>query len=75
MEISDKLRHGHKICYITGDFNINIWNAETHSSTNDVPDNMYARLFYSLISKTTSLVKASAALKDNIFTNDCSYRL
>jgi hypothetical protein len=61
-----------KRCYIMGDFNINLLNCSSHTSTADFVDNMFAHLYVPLINRPTRLCRSSATLIDNIFTNNIS---
>jgi len=64
-----KLRNERKICYLLGDFNINLLNHETHSATGTFLDILYANSFFPLITKPTRVQGNSATLIDNIFCN------
>ena len=58
-----------KTCIHTGDFNLNLLNAETHPLTNEFTDINFEHSFFPLINKPTLLTNSSATLIDNIFTN------
>ena len=59
-----------KLCYIMGDYNINILNSEIHQGTNEFVNMMSSYAFVSLISRPTRVTAYTATLIDNIFTND-----
>ena len=61
-----------KFCYIMGDFNLNLLNANSHNPTNDFIDLMYSYNFIPLINKPTRVGLNSATLIDNVFTNNLS---
>ena len=58
-----------KHCFIMGDFNINLLNAEEDSLCQDFLDAMYSHSFIPLINKPTRITNTSATLIDNIFSN------
>ena len=60
------------ICYIMGDFNINLLNHALHVQTTDFIDTMFASSFFPLINRPTRITHTSSTLIDNIFTN-CTY--
>ena len=59
-----------KICYLLGDYNINILNYSSHVHTAQFVDMMSSSGFLPLITRPTSVTATSAALIDNIFTNN-----
>ena len=63
------LRKENKICYLIGDFNINLLNHESHGPTGDFFYLMTSNSFLPLISRPTRITATSATLIDNIFTN------
>ena len=69
-QVLAKIGFENKLCFLFGDFNINILNANSHVPTNDFIDLMYSNGFYPLISKPTRITSHSATLIDNIFSND-----
>ena len=69
-QVLAKIGFENKLCFLFGDFNINILNADSHVPTNDFIDLMYSNGFYPLISKPTRITSHSATLIDNIFSND-----
>ena len=58
-----------KLCYILGDFNINLLNIDSHLATAEFLETMYAFSYLPLITKPTRVTDHSATLIDNIFTN------
>lgn len=65
----DRITREGKMCYILGDYNINLFKSETHSSTQDFLNNLYSNYFYPIIHKPTRVTDRSATLIDNILTN------
>lgn len=59
-----------KLCYILGDFNINLLNESSHSQTHEFLDNMLSHSFLPVINRPTRVTEFSASLIDNIFTNN-----
>jgi exonuclease III len=57
------------LCYIMGDFNINLLNVDIHSPSNAFLNCMISNSFVPLITRPTRLTSHSATLIDNIFTN------
>ena len=69
-QVLAKISFENKLCFLFGDFNINVLNADSHLPTNDFIDLKYCNGFYPLISKPTRITSHSATLIDNIFSND-----
>ena len=69
-QVLAKIGFENKLCFLFGDFNINILNADSHVPTNDFIHLMYSNGFYPLISKPTRITSHSATLINNIFSND-----
>ena len=72
----DKIRKENKICYLLGDFNINLLNHDTHNLTGEFYDLMTSNSFLPLITRPTRVTATSATLIDIIFTNcleNCSH--
>ena len=57
-----------KHCYLTGDFNLNLFHYENHIPTEEFMNALFSHLFLPLI-RPTRLTAHSATLIDNIFTN------
>ena len=69
-EILSKIQMEGKICYLMGDYNINLFNYDVHSPTAELVDLMYSHSFVPLINRPTRITNQSATLIDNIFTNN-----
>lgn len=71
------IRNEGKLCYLTGDFNVNLLNVSTHESTLNFIESMYSHSYIPLISKPTrvhsGLEHQSATLIDNIFCNNVHF--
>ena len=59
-----------KLCYLMGDYNINILNYDSHSATVEFVDMLYSNAFLPLINRPTRITQNSATIIDNIFTNN-----
>lgn len=70
-----KLSRENKICYIAGDFNLNLLNCESHQHTSNFFNSMISSSFYPLINKPTRITNTSATLIDNIFTNNITDKM
>ena len=57
------------ICYLMGDFNLNLMNHQCHSVTGEFLDALYSNMFFPLITHPTRITCHSATLIDNIFVN------
>ena len=68
--LMDVIKTENKICYIVGDYNINILNSESHEGTGSFVDILYGASFVPLITRPTRITKETATLIDNIFTNN-----
>ena len=69
-ELLSKINLENKICYLAGDYNLNLLNAEKHMQTHDFIDALFMNYFVPLINKPTRIREKSATLIDNIFTNN-----
>ena len=58
-----------KICYIMGDFNLNLMNHQSHQLTAEFLDVMFGYMFFPLITLPTRITSHTATIIDNIFTN------
>ena len=67
--ILNKVKSENKPCYLLGDFNVNLINAESHHGTKEFLDLMYSNSFYPLIHQATRLTSYSSTLIDNVFCN------
>ena len=63
-----------KLCYLIGDYNINILNYGNHSATDEFVDMLYSHAFLPLINCPTRITPTSATIIDNIFTNNIDER-
>ena len=76
-DILSLLNSQKKLCYIAGNFNIDILKHESHSLTADFINCIFSQSFFPLINRPTRITCQSATLIDNIFTNDmclpCAY--
>ena len=45
-EVPDKISRENKICYLLGDFNLNLINFQTHNPTGEFLDGMYSHMFF-----------------------------
>ena len=61
-----------KLIYMMGDFNINLLNSDTHTSTSDFIDVLNSYSLYPSITRPTRITSKSATLIDNIFKNSHS---
>ena len=66
----DVIKKENKLCYMMGDYNINILNYDVHAPTGEFVDTMSSYAFVPLINRPTRVTAASATLIDNIFTNN-----
>ena len=64
-----------KVCYLMGDYNMDLLNSESHGPTSNYNDTMYNNGFMPLITRPTRITNSSATLIDNIFTNQFSSQL
>ena len=62
-----KLKPHKKSVYITGDFNINLFNSETHQPTSSFLESMFSNSLLPVINRPTRVTTNSATLIDNIF--------
>ena len=56
--------------YIMGDFNINLFNSDSHVPTSEFISLCLTHSMLPLINRPTRVAKSSATLIDNIFTNN-----
>ena len=71
-QLLDRVTRDSKMCYIMGDFNLDLLNADLHSGTNEFINALFSHFLCPLISRPTRLTSYSATLIDNIFTNNIS---
>ena len=65
----EKIKKENKICYLVGDYNMNLINVDSHSLTSEFNDIMYSGGFIPLITRPTRVTHTSATLIDNIYSN------
>jgi len=56
------INNENKICYIIGDFNINLFKNKSHTQPGDFLNTLYSNYFFPLIHKSTRVKKNSATL-------------
>ena len=59
-----------KICYVLGDWNLDLINHHCHDTTGELLETMYSRMFFPLIKRPTRITSNTATLIDNIFANN-----
>ncbi len=64
-----KLNKSRSKFVLAGDYNINLLNSDSHSSTGDFLNNLFSHSCYPTISRPTRLCSTTSTLIDNIFTN------
>ena len=69
-EVIDKVGRENKLCYLMGDFNINLLNYQSNNLTGEFIDIMYSNLLCPLINGPTRITSHTATLIDNILTNN-----
>ena len=67
--VMENVKQEKKICYLMGDYNINLLNVELHGPTSDFNDIMYSNGFIPLITRPTRVTESTATLINNTFTN------
>ena len=65
-----KIGKENKICYLMGDFNIDLLKSESCDYTNRLIEQLFTSSFLPLITKPTRITAHTATLIDNIFTNN-----
>ena len=68
-ELLSKISKENKVCYLMGDFNLNLMNRQSHSVTGEFLDALYSNMFFPLITRPTRITCHSVTLIDNIFVN------
>ena len=74
-ELSDRLesiKNENKLCYLLGDYNINILNYESHEPIAYFVNPMYSFGSVPLINRPARITQLSSTIIDNIFTNNHS---
>ena len=67
--VLQKIKTENKKCFLLGDYNINLFNAEKHHPTSGFLENMFSYEYIPLINKPTRDSGHSASLIDNIYCN------
>ena len=67
--ILQNIKTENKKCFLLGDYNINLLNAEKHHPTSDFLENMFSYEYIPLINKPTRVTGQTASLIDNIYCN------
>ena len=68
--ILETLKSENKLTYIIGDFNINLFNYDSHTKTADFINLMFSYSYAPFINKPTRITEQSSTLIDNIFVNN-----
>ena len=69
----NKLSKENKLIFVMGDFNLNLFNCESHSETNDFVNCMVSHYLLPHILHPTRVTDHSATVIDNIFCNNTAY--
>ena len=69
----EKIDHDKKLCILMGDFNINLFNYESHPQTEEFINSMSSNFFSPHILQPSRITDHSATLIDNIIFNSLSY--
>ena len=69
-ELLNKIDRENKICYLMGDFNIDLLQSETCDIANKFSEQLFTSCFYPIITKPTRITEHTTTLIDNIFTNN-----
>ena len=69
-DILQTIQTENKLCYIMGDYNVNLMNYESHDLTANFVDTIYSYSYVPLINRPTRVTQHSATLIDNILTNN-----
>ena len=65
----DKIMHENKICYLMADFNVDLFNHGTHSSTGQFLNTSLCCSFVPLINRPTRVTSNTCTIIDNIWCN------
>lgn len=74
-QILSSLKLENKLTYLTGDFNINLLNVDSHIPTEEFLELMYSFSFFPMINRPTRVTNLSATLIDNIWINELNEKL
>ena len=62
-----------KICFIMGDFNLNLINFQHHQNTGEFLDGLHSYMFFAMITRATRITSHTVTLLDNSFANTFFY--
>ena len=68
--VTDALTRENEICYLIGDFNLDLFNHETHPLTGDFLNTLLSNSFLPLINRPTRVTSSASTLIGNIFINN-----
>ena len=68
--VFERLQRENKLCYLMGDYNLDLLKHEIHPQTSDFLDIIYSYNYIPLITRPTGRKEQSGTLIDNIFTNN-----
>ena len=71
-DVLSNIKAERKVCYLMGDWNVNLLNYDCHVHTTNAIDMFYSYGFMPLINRPTRITNSSATIIDNIFTNNHS---
>ena len=60
----------HKLCYILGDFNLDLLKSDTQAPVADLIATCYSKLMFNTINKPTRVTSTTATIIDHIWTNN-----
>ena len=69
-EILTKIDRENRICYLLGDFNLDLFKADHHGPTSDFLNSLFSHSHWPLITRPTRVEGSSSTLIDNIITNN-----
>ncbi|XP_028408826.1 uncharacterized protein LOC114531415 [Dendronephthya gigantea] len=69
-EFLGKVDKENKLCYLMGDFNIDLFKSESCDYAGNFIEQLFTSSFFPLINKATRITSHTATLIDNIFTNN-----
>ncbi len=67
--VMTKISKENKLCYLMGDFNLDLITYHHHQFISEFLDIMYSNMFFPLITRPTRITSHTATLIDNIFSN------
>ena len=70
--ILERVKKENKFCYLLGDYNLDLLNSESHSTTGEYFDLLCSYSYMPLINKPTRVTANTATIIDNIYTNNIS---